>query len=223
MNAKFSVSCDETGATPPRCVQNLSAPSDGAGSAPPRGVVSAVQDEAALGCDGDELAQLDRRIRQLERRQNLEQVVVNLRSDPGTLRRLRQLRARVSALQGARRGKKRSRLAARGLHVVSPELAKFWASMPFADFIQEFAHSVRSGELSFDRSAWQELFQDVWSPKRVDVEALRKSARRNTVVFLSCYSMLQFGVYIELGLNCLACELDCIDRPVSWPRRPGKR
>jgi hypothetical protein len=44
--------------------------------------------------------------------------------------------------------------------------------MTFPEFIQEFAHSVRSGEISFDRAAWKELFSDVWSLKPPGLEDL---------------------------------------------------
>ncbi len=47
-------------------------------------------------------------------------------------------------------------------------LHQFWSSLEFADFIQEFAHSVRDGELSFDRDLWSQFFAGAWSIKPVD-------------------------------------------------------
>jgi hypothetical protein len=53
-------------------------------------------------------------------------------------------------------------------------LAKFWTSLSFSGFIQEFSHSVRAGPVSFDREAWMSFFADAWALKpecRSDMDA----------------------------------------------------
>ena len=118
------------------------------------------------------LAQVELRIAHLERREQLEKIQLQLER-PGFLSELRQLRSRVSAIQGSRRAKKRQRLGK--LNRISPELAKFWSTMCFPEFIQEFAHSVRDGELSFDRHLWSQFFAGVWSIKAVDPELTERA------------------------------------------------
>jgi hypothetical protein len=110
------------------------------------------------------LQQLDRRIAQIERSEQLQTIVNHSQST------ILSLRHRVNQLRAHRIGKKRKKLGR--LNRITPAVAQFWASLQFPDFVQEFSHSVRAGDLDFDYDQWRDLFTDAWSLKPVDIESI---------------------------------------------------